>query len=329
MKPKIKVSIVIPVYNVMPYLERCVISVLNQTYKDLEIVLVDDGSKDGSGKLCDELATREDRICVIHQENQGLSGARNTGIRHAQGDFLIFMDSDDEWLLDDGLDTLVRQCDEKTDMVAFKMVHIWEQTRRKYMSDYDVQKISRLTNAQSVFAYLVRSQQLRVSACAVFVRRTVLTENKIFFIPGLISEDVFWTLQLWQHAQTVKVVNLNFYGYYHRGASITTSPSIRVSRCYDTIFTHWSEQCKDGCINATAILEFLSGLWVNRGYSYYKLQKNDKPEALGILKRHKELLNYAATAKSKRVAKMVKVLGVKCTVVILGWYWQLRNRIKR
>lgn len=324
-----KVSVIIPVYNVRLYLERCVQSVLRQTYKDLEIILVDDGSKDNSGELCDQLALSDQRIRVIHQVNQGLSGARNTGIRHATGEYVTFIDSDDEWLLDDGLDALVRQCDDKTDMVAFKMVHIWDQRRREYMSDYDVQKISSMTNAQSVFAHLVRSQQLRVSACAVFVRRLVLTDNNIFFISGLISEDVFWTLQLWQHAQAVKVVNLNFYGYYHRGESITTSPSIRVARSYDTIFTHWSEQCKDGCVNAAAILEFMSGLWINRGYSYYKLQKNDKPEALGILKRHKDLLNYAATAKSRRVAKMVKVLGVKCTVVILGWYWQLRNRIKR
>lgn len=324
-----KVSVVIPVYNVKPFLERCVDSVLRQTYKDLEIILVDDGSTDGSGELCDDIATRDHRIQVIHQKNQGLSGARNTGIRHAQGDFLIFMDSDDEWLLDDGLDALVRQCDEKTDMIAFKMVHIWDQSRREYMSDYDVQKISSLANAHSVFAHLVRSQQLRVSACAIFVRRSVLTENNLFFISGLISEDVFWMLQLWQHVQSVKVVNLNFYGYYHRESSITTSPSLRVARSYDTIFTYWSEQCKDSCVNAIAILEFMSSLWINRGYSYYKLQDTDKPEALDILKRHKELLNYAATAKSRRVAKMVKVLGVRCTVVILGWYWQLRNRIKR
>lgn len=324
-----KVSVVIPVYNVERYLERCVQSVQRQTYQDVEIILVDDGSPDNSGLLCDQLAEKDPRIRVIHQENQGLSGARNTGIRQAQGDFLIFMDSDDEWLLDDGLDALARQCDEKTDMVAFKMVHIWNQSRREYMSDYDVQKISSLANAQSVFAHLVRSQQLRVSACAVIVRRSVLTENELFFISGLISEDVFWTLQVWQHIQTVKVVNLNFYGYCHRGESITTSPSIRVARCYDTIFTHWKEQCKNGCINAEAIQEFMSGLWVNRGYTYYKLPNTDKPEALGILKRHKELLNHAATAKTRRVAKMVNVLGVRGTVVVLGWYWQLRNRIKR
>ena len=80
-----KVSVVIPVYNVKPYLERCVNSVLRQTYKDLEIILVDDGSTDGSGELCNDMATRDQRICVIHQENQGLSGARNTGIQQATG----------------------------------------------------------------------------------------------------------------------------------------------------------------------------------------------------------------------------------------------------
>lgn len=324
-----KVSVVIPVYNVKPYLERCVNSVLRQTYKDLEIILVDDGSTDGSGELCDDIATRDQRIQVIHQKNQGLSGARNTGIRQAQGDYIIFMDSDDEWLLDDGLDALVRQCDVKTDMVAFKMVHIWGQSRREYMSDYDVQKISSLENAQSVFAYLVRSQQLRVSSCSVFVRRMVLTENKLFFISGLISEDVFWMLQLWQHVQTVKVINLNFYGYYHRESSITTSPSVRVDRSYDTIFTHWSEQCKQSCINATAIRAFMANLWVSRGYNYHRLQTAERPEAFNILKQHADLLHYAATTKSHRVAKMVQLLGIRNTLVVLGWYWQLRNRIKR
>jgi len=81
-----KVSVVIPVYNVERYLERCVQSVLRQTYKDLEIILVDDGSTDGSGELCDKIAERDSRVRVIHQENQGLSGARNTGIHQATGE---------------------------------------------------------------------------------------------------------------------------------------------------------------------------------------------------------------------------------------------------
>ena len=105
-----KVSFVLPVYNVMPYLERCVQSLVCQTYKDFEIILVDDGSPDDSGKLCDELATRDERIRVIHQENKGISGARNTGIDNATGEYIIFVDSDDYWLFDDGLQILVDNC---------------------------------------------------------------------------------------------------------------------------------------------------------------------------------------------------------------------------
>jgi len=102
-----KVSVIIPVYNVEPYLERCVKSVVGQTYQELEIILVDDGSKDGSGKLCDKLADSDSRIKVVHQKNQGLSGARNTGIRQATGEYVVFLDSDDEWLLSDGLEVLL------------------------------------------------------------------------------------------------------------------------------------------------------------------------------------------------------------------------------
>ena len=122
-----KVSVIIPVYNVRLYLERCVQSVLRQTYKDLEIILVDDGSKDNSGELCDQLALSDQRIRVIHQENQGLSGARNTGIRQATGEYIIFLDSDDEWLLSDGLENLLQG--EKADLIIFKRVDIWEKNQ--------------------------------------------------------------------------------------------------------------------------------------------------------------------------------------------------------
>ena len=90
-----KLSIIIPVYNSLPYLERTVESVLAQTFRDFELILVDDGSTDGSGALCEELAERDSRVRVIHQENQGLSGAWATGVDNAKGEFIGFSDSDD------------------------------------------------------------------------------------------------------------------------------------------------------------------------------------------------------------------------------------------
>ena len=90
-----KISVIIPVYNVCNYLDRCIQSVLTQTYKDLEIILVDDGSTDESGKLCDIYKERDERIIVIHQKNQGVSCARNAGINIASGEYIGFVDADD------------------------------------------------------------------------------------------------------------------------------------------------------------------------------------------------------------------------------------------
>ena len=93
MEPKI--SIIVPVYNVEQYLERCVESLMNQSYKNIEILLINDGSTDNSGKLCDEIAKRDSRITVYHKENGGLSDARNYGVDKATADFVGFVDSDD------------------------------------------------------------------------------------------------------------------------------------------------------------------------------------------------------------------------------------------
>ena len=89
------VSIIIPVYNVEKYLEKCINSVLEQTFKDIKIILVDDGSTDKSPDICDKYSKKDERVCVIHKKNQGVSEARNTGINNANGKYVIFIDSDD------------------------------------------------------------------------------------------------------------------------------------------------------------------------------------------------------------------------------------------
>ena len=324
-----KVSVIIPVYNVKLYLERCVYSVLRQTYKDLEIILVDDGSKDNSGELCDQLALSDQRIRVIHQENQGLSGARNTGISQATGEYIIFLDSDDEWLLDNGLEVLMQKGGVGNDLIIFKNVHIWHGHERITTADYDIDRIAALPDAKLVFSHLVESQQFRMSACFLLVRRMLLIDNKIFFPMGYISEDVFWSLHLWQCVKTVIFLNMDFYGYYHHENSISTSASLRVYESYDKIFSYWKEQCDSGCKNAATIRIYLADMWVSRGYAYYQLKVEEKNAAFDILQRHVDLLKYAFTPKSQRVAKMVQLLGAKITLSLLGWYWQLRNRIKR
>ncbi len=322
-----KVSVVIPVYNVKPYLERCVRSVIGQTHTDLEVIMVDDGSTDGSGALADQLATLSPCIRVIHQENQGLSGARNTGIRHATGEYIIFIDSDDEWLLPDGLETLLREAG--SDAIIFKVVEVWGTGRKEYMRDYDTETLSKFSTPQVLFEYLVYNHLFRSSAVLLLVKKDVLVRNEIVFPLGYISEDVFWSLRLWQHIQTVTYKNIDFYGYYHRANSIAQTTSIRVYESYDKIFTYWKEQCKDMCVNAKAVLVYLSGLWVTLAYSFYRLPTEKKDEAMSIMLRHKDLLDYAHSTKAKRAKALVRVLGVKNTTIVLGWYWRIRSIIKR
>ena len=111
------VTVIVPVYNVEVYLERCIKSIINQDYKNLEIILVDDGSKDSSGKICDQYAKEDSRIRVIHKENQGLGPARNTAMDLATGEFLFFVDSDD-YILEGILGKLCRVCVEEEADIA-------------------------------------------------------------------------------------------------------------------------------------------------------------------------------------------------------------------
>ena len=325
----VKVSFILPIYNVLPYLERCVQSLLCQTYKDFEIILVDDGSPDDSGKLCDELATRDERIRVIHQENKGLSRARNTGIDNATGDYVIFVDSDDYWLLDDGLQTLVDNCEPQTDMVVFKGVDVWRGGRMTNTADYNLEAISRMPDAQALYAYLIRTQQLHLTAWLVMVRRQLLTDKKIYFPQRLIGEDFCWHFELWQHLCSVKMLNLNLYAYCHRQGSVTTQKNLLAPYLdYDKTFTDWKERCQQGCTNAEYILAFLANIWVNRGYQFYRLKGQDKSVALEILRKHADLLDHAVTPKGKRTAKLLRFVGLRATVFLLGMYWRLRSQLK-
>lgn len=321
-----KVSVIIPVYNVKPYLERCVNSVLRQTYKDIEIILVDDGSTDGSGELCDHLATGESNLIVVHQPNQGVSEARNTGIRQARGEYLAFIDSDDEWLLTDGLENILQMSG--PDAIIFKRVDIWKNGVQITSADYAIDYIEQLPDTLSVFSYLVAEQQFQISACFMLVRRKLILDHEIFFPKDMMSEDLFWSLQLWQHLTAVKFTNLNLYGYHHRENSRTTTANINFYHSYDQMFTYWKTQCDSGCKNAGMIRAFMANMWVNRGYAYHSLADVYKPEALRILEKHVDSLEYGLSPKSKRTRRMIRLIGLRNTATALGWYWKLRGYIK-
>lgn len=128
MKDKL-ISIIIPAYNAEKYIERCLKSVINQTYKTLEILVIDDGSSDGTGKICDEFAKRDSRLIIIHKENEGVSKARNDGLKVATGEYVLFVDSDD-WLENDMCELMLKKAqNDNLDIVVCEYKNYYENSK--------------------------------------------------------------------------------------------------------------------------------------------------------------------------------------------------------
>ena len=199
-----KISVVIPVYNVEAYLEACVRSVQAQTWRDLEMVLVDDGSTDSSGALCDALAAQDARIRVLHQANQGLAMARNNGLAAAAGDYVAFLDSDDYWQRPQALEQMqaLLNVPQPPDVVLFG--YCKKNLKTGEISTVPLDPLPAASTIEQKWALLQKRQYCN-SAWSKLCRRTFLTENSLFFPAGRKSEDLVWSRQILTEAEDMAV----------------------------------------------------------------------------------------------------------------------------
>ena len=213
------ITVVIPVYNVEKYLKKCVDSVLHQTYKNYEIILVDDGSADSSGTICDELSMKNGNVKVIHQENMGLGGARNTGIKNCNTEYIIFLDSDDyihPELLEKCIQTLKTN---KCDIVLFDMVSVDENGAKGslYTTPFEDSKI--LSKVETVGVCI------DPSACDKAYRTSLFRDNDIYFPNKVWYEDLRTIPKLLAVAEGVmKIRSEPLYYYLQRSDSIMHTP---------------------------------------------------------------------------------------------------------
>ena len=199
-----KISIIVPVYKVEKYLNRCLDSIVAQTFSDWECILIDDGSPDNSGKICDEYAKKDDRFVVIHQKNSGVSVARNIGLNNACGEWIGFVDSDD-WIEKDTYETALKYAREKkADVVEWGM----------FLSNDD-NDFENLTHTEGTIELNKMHAVLLHGPCNKLIKRQIVVDNAITFPVGIsLAEDMNFVIKVFFYSQKSYGIPKSLYHYY-------------------------------------------------------------------------------------------------------------------
>ena len=246
MKRSVVVSIVAPVYNVGPYLPNFIDSVIGQTFTDWELLLVDDGSTDKSGKICDDYALKDERIKVIHKENGGVSSARNAGLKEMKGEWVLMPDPDDE-LPSDSLETLYKNTSDEIDLLCASYIlykNGVQMTPKKQSVEMELNR----DEFVSLMGIFPQPRNLDRRCCNKLFRASIIKENEVYFPEDLqYREDILYNyLFLNTGVRRIKCLSYNMYIYYRRntGAAMYNQMKytpksgglfIAMTRCYDVL----------------------------------------------------------------------------------------------
>lgn len=243
-----KISIIVPVYNVEHELSRCVDSILNQSYSNIEVILVDDGSTDRCPSICDAFVMKDRRVRVIHKPNGGLSSARNAGLREASGEWILYVDSDD-YILNDSCERLIAvgvkyDCD----IVSADAIREFN-GGREYMVHGSLAD-GKCYPSRDFIIKTVKPCEWYAPAWLNLYKRSFLIENNLFFVEGLLHEDMEMQPRVFLAAKTVAYCAYPFYRYVDRASSIMNASKVdeRVT-AMEWIYSNWKskfEAIEDG-----------------------------------------------------------------------------------
>lgn len=223
-----KVSVIIPVYNVEDYLSMCIESVLKQTYKNIEVILINDGSTDSSGKICDKYSQSYDFIRTIHKKNEGLGMARNTGIDAAQGDYITFIDSDDVIEKNMIKKLMIPIIEKKVDTVIGGFKRIDKNDYILYKENYNNELVKNSDIYNKVFIKMLGSSpkghdSLKMSVWNVMYSMKIIADNRLKFISErkIISEDIVWNYNYLKLSENLAIIDSDEYKYRITPESLT------------------------------------------------------------------------------------------------------------
>lgn len=321
-----QLSIIIPIYKVEDYLRECIDSVLSQTFKDYEILLVNDGSPDSCPQICDEYASKYDFIRALHKPNGGLSDARNYGLRNASGDYVIFLDSDDFYQHNDFLESVMSAtANGSKDAVFFQRTVFYDGVEKSYrnLPLYDVNWMS--LSGDEMFYALASHDRLDASACMKATKRSILLKNNLFFKKGIYCEDIEWFSRYVPCVNNIAIINKPDYMYRKRVGSITASLKEKnVRDLFYTIDAH-AECIKNSNLSdckKVALLCYLS-------YQYYivlglcvfvGMKGRAKYSFIKACNKYKWISKYSISPKTKKSGLVFKLLGTYLSSYFFGYY---------
>lgn len=309
------ISIIVPVFKVEAYLEKCVRSLMGQTYQNIEIILVDDGSPDRCPQMCDAYAVQDDRIRVIHKKNSGLSAARNSGILASRGKYILFLDSDDYVALD-ACDQLLPFLRQDCDIVIGDGV-----------SEGDVKHLThgslpagQVTDGKNYLKRALDRNKMPMSAWLYAYRRAFLLENNLLFKEGILHEDEQFTPRAFLAARRVTESAVCFYHYVLRGNSITTQKDLRKN----------AEDFYATCVELNAIYEKLedtalrSAMQDSLVVKYLSLYQQGKLYQYG-----KKYVHKCFVRKNAHRIKTKSKAALFCVAPKLYWYVNHISKLRK
>lgn len=337
METQVAVSIIVPIYNAEKWLERCVKSLVSQTLERIEIILVDDGSSDGSGELCDKIAGTDSRIKVIHNSNGGPSKARNTGMRVARGEYIAFVDADDEVKLDmyEMLYNFTHENDEEADIVMCNILH--KSPNEEKIIEHNSESVYRGNdNIRNVLLKRFYNGDISglPSPCNKLYRKSFLQLHDIEFDEARIrAEDYFFNFYAIKDAVLVRTTKEPYYIYYQ------DNPNSIMHTYRKNQYFEWKRN-KEELLNQLPNMPFeidYSEFWRAYIYNTYMhifitigRDKKCKEKIMKIIK--DDMLYQAVLCENKSFPLKIKILSwlIKVKCYHLAWIcFVVIQKIKR
>ena len=320
------ISVIVPVYNVETYLEECLDSIQNQTYTDFEVLLVNDGSTDGSKAICERYCKENHRFHLLNQENQGLSAARNTGVAASRGEFIVFVDSDD-MILANYLETLMHYMREDVDIVESQFTVSNEEFLAKSFKEPSILFEGNSQEAVKIFPKHV----LNVNAVTKLYRRSIV--EAVPYIDGVIFEDVYCGIGMLKYIR--KIIKIDYKGYYYRQHQASIMHRTFTPKNLD-IFTV-SDQLIDLYSDREELLPYIGSFlvhvatmhyqdYIQKGNPYADVYNQKLADYVTITKKNPDL------ARASRLIKLYNICPKYYNSIIFPVYhflWKLKNGIRK